>query len=224
MVNCSLFNPTPSLSAMIINHFKMRSDIDSFNLGEGDRPPGSPCRRSLAVFRANVWAEAEVCSARLHPAELAALLAPGGPVPSAGGMGCSAGMISIDLAKKMLRVRAGRGARLEEGNCKPASQLHRAQLVLSFKPVAAGWPACLLGRTVPQLAPTPLPTCPLQERGRGGYALVVSTENITQNWCGRTWAGAGAVDRVRGTGSAHTDRSGTGSTDKRGVEASQMFC
>lgn len=72
VVNCSLFNPTPSLSAMIINHFKMRSDIDSFNLG---------------------------------------------------GMGCSAGMISIDLAKKLLR-----------------------------------------------------------ERGRGGYALVVSTENITQNW------------------------------------------
>lgn len=72
VVNCSLFNPTPSLSAMIINHFNMRSDIDSFNLG---------------------------------------------------GMGCSAGMISIDLAKKLLR-----------------------------------------------------------ERGRGGYALVVSTENITQNW------------------------------------------
>lgn len=23
----------------------------------------------------------------------------------------------------------------------------------------------------------------LQELGRGGYALVVSTENITQNWC-----------------------------------------
>ncbi|KAL4420938.1 hypothetical protein ABPG77_001421 [Micractinium sp. CCAP 211/92] len=82
VVNCSLFNPTPSLSAMIINHFKMRSDIDSFNLG---------------------------------------------------GMGCSAGMISIDLAKKMLR-----------------------------------------------------------ERGRGGYALVVSTENITQNW----WA-VGAISGFR---------------------------
>ncbi|CAD7695581.1 unnamed protein product [Ostreobium quekettii] len=32
IVNCSLFNPTPSLSAMIINHFKMRSDIRSYNL------------------------------------------------------------------------------------------------------------------------------------------------------------------------------------------------
>ncbi|PSC75078.1 3-ketoacyl-synthase 20-like [Micractinium conductrix] len=72
VVNCSLFNPTPSLSAMIINHFGMRSNIDSFNLG---------------------------------------------------GMGCSAGIIAVDLAAKMLR-----------------------------------------------------------ERGHGGYALVVSTENITQNW------------------------------------------
>lgn len=32
VVNCSLFNPTPSLSAMVINHFKMRSDIQSYNL------------------------------------------------------------------------------------------------------------------------------------------------------------------------------------------------
>lgn len=72
VVNCSLFNPTPSLSAMIINKFKMRSNIESYNLG---------------------------------------------------GMGCSAGIISIGLAKRLL------------GSLK-----------------------------------------------RGGYALVVSTENITQNW------------------------------------------
>ena len=46
VVNCSLFNPTPSLSAMIINKFKMRSNIISYNLsgmgcssrwGEGSR-------------------------------------------------------------------------------------------------------------------------------------------------------------------------------------------
>lgn len=71
VVNCSLFNPTPSLSAMIINHYKLRGNIISYNLG---------------------------------------------------GMGCSAGLISIDLAKKLLQVHPG-------------------------------W-----------------------------YALVVSTENITQNW------------------------------------------
>ncbi|KAL8536997.1 hypothetical protein ACS0TY_012253 [Phlomoides rotata] len=53
VVNCSLFNPTPSLSAMIINHYKMRGNILSFNLG---------------------------------------------------GMGCSAGIIAIDLARDMLQA------------------------------------------------------------------------------------------------------------------------
>uniref|UniRef100_A0A7N0SW55 FAE domain-containing protein n=1 Tax=Kalanchoe fedtschenkoi TaxID=63787 RepID=A0A7N0SW55_KALFE len=54
IVTCSLFNPTPSLSAMVINHYKLRGNIRSFNLG---------------------------------------------------GMGCSAGLISIDLAKDLLQVR-----------------------------------------------------------------------------------------------------------------------
>ncbi|KAH7517810.1 hypothetical protein FEM48_Zijuj09G0103700 [Ziziphus jujuba var. spinosa] len=71
VVNCSLFNPTPSLSAMIVNKYKLRGNIRSFNLG---------------------------------------------------GMGCSAGVIAIDLAKDMLQVH------------------------------------------------------------RNTYAIVVSTENITQNW------------------------------------------
>ncbi|KAJ4965972.1 hypothetical protein NE237_017821 [Protea cynaroides] len=71
VVNCSLFNPTPSLSAMIVNKYKLRGNIKSFNLG---------------------------------------------------GMGCSAGVIAIDLAQDMLRLH------------------------------------------------------------RNTYAVVVSTENITQNW------------------------------------------
>lgn len=71
VVNCSLFNPTPSLSAMIVNKYKLRGNIKSYNLG---------------------------------------------------GMGCSAGIIAVDLAKDLLQV------------------------------------------------------C------RNSYALVVSTENITQNW------------------------------------------
>ncbi|KAG8389935.1 hypothetical protein BUALT_Bualt01G0030600 [Buddleja alternifolia] len=71
VVNCSLFNPTPSLSAMIVNKYKLRGNIKSFNLG---------------------------------------------------GMGCSAGVIAVDLAKDMLQVY------------------------------------------------------------RNTYAVVVSTENITQNW------------------------------------------
>eukprot|EP00897_Mesotaenium_endlicherianum_P009615 jgi/Mesen1/8682/ME000510S08077 len=53
VLNCSLFNPTPSLSAMIINKYKMRGSVRSYNLG---------------------------------------------------GMGCSAGVISIDLAKDLLQV------------------------------------------------------------------------------------------------------------------------
>ncbi|KAK3038763.1 hypothetical protein RJ639_027350 [Escallonia herrerae] len=53
IVNCSLFNPTPSLSSMIVNHYKLRPDIKSFNLG---------------------------------------------------GMGCSAGLISVDLAKQLLKA------------------------------------------------------------------------------------------------------------------------
>lgn len=53
VLNCSLFNPTPSLSAMIINHYKMRGNILSFNLG---------------------------------------------------GMGCSAGIIALDLARDMLQA------------------------------------------------------------------------------------------------------------------------
>uniref|UniRef100_A0A5B7BIS5 3-ketoacyl-CoA synthase n=1 Tax=Davidia involucrata TaxID=16924 RepID=A0A5B7BIS5_DAVIN len=53
VVNCSLFNPTPSLSAMVVNHYKLRGNILSYSLG---------------------------------------------------GMGCSAGLISIDLAKQLLQV------------------------------------------------------------------------------------------------------------------------
>ena len=56
IVNCSLFNPTPSLSAMIINHFKFKSNIVSYNLS---------------------------------------------------GMGCSAGVISISLARELLQVCFG---------------------------------------------------------------------------------------------------------------------
>ncbi|WVZ56036.1 hypothetical protein U9M48_006622 [Paspalum notatum var. saurae] len=59
VVNCSLFSPTPSLSAMIINKYKLRSNIRSFNLS---------------------------------------------------GMGCSAGLISIDLTRDMLQVHPNSNA------------------------------------------------------------------------------------------------------------------
>ncbi|KAF3973382.1 hypothetical protein CMV_003186 [Castanea mollissima] len=54
VVNCSLFNPAPSLSAMVVNRYKLRGNISSYNLS---------------------------------------------------GMGCSAGLISIDLAKRLLQIR-----------------------------------------------------------------------------------------------------------------------
>lgn len=54
IINCSLFSPTPSLCAMIINEFKMRQDISTYNLS---------------------------------------------------GMGCSAGLISMDLARNVLAGR-----------------------------------------------------------------------------------------------------------------------
>ncbi|KAL8170958.1 hypothetical protein V2J09_022762 [Rumex salicifolius] len=53
IVNCGLLNTTPSLSAMVINHYKLKHTIQSFNLG---------------------------------------------------GMGCSAGIIAIDLARDLLEA------------------------------------------------------------------------------------------------------------------------
>ncbi|XP_074282966.1 3-ketoacyl-CoA synthase 11-like [Silene latifolia] len=53
VVNCSMFSPTPSLSAMIVNRYKLRSNIMSYNIS---------------------------------------------------GMGCSAGVISLDLARNILQV------------------------------------------------------------------------------------------------------------------------
>lgn len=59
IVNCSLFSPTPSLSAMVVNKYKLRSNIRSFNLS---------------------------------------------------GMGCSAGLISIDLARDLLQTHPNSNA------------------------------------------------------------------------------------------------------------------
>ncbi|XP_062204861.1 3-ketoacyl-CoA synthase 1-like [Phragmites australis] len=56
IVNCSLFNPTPSLASMVVHRYKMREDVKSFNLG---------------------------------------------------GMGCSAGLIAVDLARDMLQANPG---------------------------------------------------------------------------------------------------------------------
>lgn len=57
VINCSLFSPTPSLCAMVLSHFGMRSDVLTYNLS---------------------------------------------------GMGCSASLISIDLAQQLLAGKRGR--------------------------------------------------------------------------------------------------------------------
>jgi 3-oxoacyl-[acyl-carrier-protein] synthase III len=59
ITNCSLFNPTPSLSAQIMNHFEMGSGTLNYNLG---------------------------------------------------GMGCSAGVVALDLARQMLQLYPDRYA------------------------------------------------------------------------------------------------------------------
>lgn len=41
VINCSLFSPTPSLCAMVLNHFGMRSDVATYNLS------GMGCAASL---------------------------------------------------------------------------------------------------------------------------------------------------------------------------------
>jgi len=55
IVVCSCFAPTPSLASMIVNHFKMRTDVLSHNLA---------------------------------------------------GMGCSGGVVALDMAKQFLQARA----------------------------------------------------------------------------------------------------------------------
>ncbi|CAI5457518.1 unnamed protein product [Closterium sp. Yama58-4] len=45
IVNCTIFCPTPSLSALVVNHYKMREDIQSYNLG------GMGCSASVSAVK-----------------------------------------------------------------------------------------------------------------------------------------------------------------------------
>lgn len=55
VVNCSLFCPTPSLSAMLVNKFHFREDILTYNLG------GMGCSASVGGLR--------ICSLPTHTSQ-----------------------------------------------------------------------------------------------------------------------------------------------------------
>jgi 3-ketoacyl-CoA synthase len=121
-VNSSLFNPTPSLAAMIMNHFKMGSRTINYNLG---------------------------------------------------GMGCSASLVAIDLAKQVCIVSAVFACvavcetilSLIPEACKHKCLSHEVCWLLPDADVLL---LLLLLQVLQTLPDT--------------YVLVVSHENITNNW------------------------------------------
>eukprot|EP00798_Chlamydomonas_sp_ICE-L_P027100 gene27102-2324_t len=59
VVNCSLFNPTPSLASMVINKFKMRSNVVSYNLagmGCGSSPVSIDLARQMLQLYPSTYA------------------------------------------------------------------------------------------------------------------------------------------------------------------------
>ena len=99
---------------MLIHHFKMRSDIDSYNLGgclAGRVLAARTDRRCFCHHQRRGLLKAQALLGWLVVAK------PGSQFsachryscprcPPAGGMGCSAGVIAVDLAAKVLRVRS----------------------------------------------------------------------------------------------------------------------
>lgn len=72
ITNCSLFNPTPSLSAAVMNHFGMGSSTINYNLG-GMGCSGEPARAryapasAAATARACCGASARACASLAQP-------------------------------------------------------------------------------------------------------------------------------------------------------------
>jgi hypothetical protein len=116
VTNSSLFNPTPSLSAMIMNKFKMGPKTQVrraccaaqlLSTASGCRQLSAPARRFCLL--AEKWPGiAQVCS------RVFILLSVWRDTPqnlpqnfALGGMGCSAGVIALDLAKQLLEHNPG---------------------------------------------------------------------------------------------------------------------
>ena len=151
VVNCSLFCPTPSLSAMIVNHFRMRSNIVSYNLG--GELAALPSGRVGAICR--------------HPA-----------IEHHGLSSWCLCLGSTSLGRSIASLRPGMSLRHGEHMLGGNGAAHtRAALGTSdrCKGCGAGM-GCSAGMIACGLAQR------LLKHEPGKYALVVSTENITQNW------------------------------------------
>lgn len=130
VVCCSIFNPTPSLSAMLVNHFKLRRSVLTYNLS---------------------------------------------------GMGCSAGLIAVSLVRELLQVRR----RYVQGL--PSTTLEVCiQCSTRHAPTCkAMLDSCCFWRAARDIrccstAPGKSTNSRVQVYPNA-TALVVSTENITQN-------------------------------------------
>ncbi|KAK9087078.1 hypothetical protein Syun_029472 [Stephania yunnanensis] len=139
VVNCSLFDPTPSLSAMIVNHYKLRGNVLCYDLG---------------------------------------------------GMGCSAGLISVDLAKQLLQLEIVLPklilALVDSRECIMMMTIADLLLstALSYRLLS---PAALIDLLVSDALSLPhyritYSRDPPPLVHPNSYALIVSMENITLNW------------------------------------------
>ena len=130
VTNCSIFCPTPSLSAMLINRFKMNSDIvrsisqtfallsciclDPLFRNEGPYVMLLTCCCSTAAAAAAA-AAADWCGQGLDMRTYACVFLQ--ISFHLGGMGCSAGLLSLALVQDLLQV----------SSCQRAAIVYRAK-------------------------------------------------------------------------------------------------
>jgi hypothetical protein len=102
IVNCSLFNPTPSLSATIMNHFKMSSNTINYNLSGMGCSGGCSLARGCRAGKGARGSTAAPATAPPHsprrpkptPPQPSTPLPPPHP----------AGVIAVDMARQMLQL------------------------------------------------------------------------------------------------------------------------
>jgi hypothetical protein len=163
VVNCSLFNPTPSLSATIMNHFKMSSSTINYNLsgmgcsGGGATAAGAGGRAGGRGGVAVVWRGVRGGAGRVG------LVGAGAVGSGARGAGSHPAWQPKGGGAEGLARRAPRAA---PGSWKPSCAADPPEPPPPAP--AASVISIDMARQMLQLYPDT-------------YALVVSTENITQN-------------------------------------------